>query len=341
MEYKSIIPNTTQIPHVIIREWMPHLKDVELRVLLVIADQTLGWIEDKETGRRKEKDWISHYQLRQKTGRKDRAISAALKVLIEKNGIVEAYDEAGNLLDTTQKRQKVGTKIYYRLCLQHPPATLFETPAKFTGVSKKRLPPQNLRTQNLRTTKETHITKEIHAAKPRGNEKPIQPPKQENSEQQKTRKPHSQFVEFWHETCYRARGVKPVITGKDARNLKRVLDMKILSQSQLEQLAVYFLAHPTFRKFSPSIATFLSSGILNGLMNRSRNDGNFWKELDMFASSYVKEPEKSEKSVKSVKSEMVERLAELKVRLFKEPFTPQERTRIQEEIAAVGRARQT
>lgn len=35
------------------------LSDVELRVILVVADQTMGWIEDPETKQRKEKDWIA------------------------------------------------------------------------------------------------------------------------------------------------------------------------------------------------------------------------------------------------------------------------------------------
>ncbi len=159
----SIIPNTTQIPHIIIREWMPRLKDVELRVLLVVTDQTLGWVEDLETGRRKEKDWISHYQLRQKTGRSDRAISVAVRTLIETHHLVEAYSERGECLDTTFKRRKLGTRIYYRLNLHHPPQGLFDTPAKNAGavhrLGKSRRPPQILRPQNLRTTKETIYTK--------------------------------------------------------------------------------------------------------------------------------------------------------------------------------------
>lgn len=159
----SIIPNTTQIPHIIIREWMPRLKDVELRVLLVVADQTLGWIEDTETGRRKERDWISHYQLRKKTGRGDRAISGAVRVLVEVHRIIEAYSEAGELLDSAYKRCKLGSKIFYRLNLHHPPEGLFDTPARNAGavsnLGKSRQPPQILRPQNLRTTKETIYTK--------------------------------------------------------------------------------------------------------------------------------------------------------------------------------------
>lgn len=54
----KVIPNTTQVPNVILDEWMPKLKDIELRVLLVVVRQTLGWLENAETGTRKEKDWI-------------------------------------------------------------------------------------------------------------------------------------------------------------------------------------------------------------------------------------------------------------------------------------------
>lgn len=100
---ETIAPNTTPLPHIIIRKWMPRLKDVELRVLLVIADQTLGWIEDKLTGRRKEKDWISRGQLMQKTGRGHSSVSVAIEQLIN-YGVIEAYNDKGNRLKTSKER---------------------------------------------------------------------------------------------------------------------------------------------------------------------------------------------------------------------------------------------
>ncbi len=269
-------PNTTQIPHIIIREWMPRLKDVELRVLLVVTDQTLGWIEDAATGKRKEKDWISHYQLRTKTGRSDRAVSGAVKTLIETHHIVEAYDTAGNLLNTADKRRRVGYRIYYRLNLLRPPASLFDTPAKSAVVKIKKEPPQNLRTQNLRTTKETVITKE-------NTLQPQKPVALENSKKpSKPTSPHKQFVDFWHRNVQRSRGIKPVITGADGRNLKRILDAGIQPDS-LEQAAVYFLHDRSFRTFSPSLSTFLSAGVINGLLNRIKNEPEFWKKIDSYA----------------------------------------------------------
>ena len=47
---KSIIPNTTQVPNFVLDELLPTLSDVELRIVLIVTRQTLGWVEDKETG---------------------------------------------------------------------------------------------------------------------------------------------------------------------------------------------------------------------------------------------------------------------------------------------------
>ena len=288
METYGIQPNTTQIPHLIIREWLPRLKDVELRVLLIVADQTLGWIEDQATGRRKEKDWISHYQLQQKTGRSERAISSAVKVLVEKHGIIQAYNEGGFELNKAEERRKEGFRIYYRLNLKHPPQSLFGgTIAKFAMVGhkvgktekklgKKEQPMQNLHTQNLHTTKETVLTKEIiTAAKLPTKEKP--------------KSDHKQFIEFWHEEVQRARGMKPIITGQDAKNLKRILDAGV-SRPALEQAAIYFLNAYTFKTFSPSVSTLVSAGILNGILSRMKNDERFWKDLEGYLANRGRKP---------------------------------------------------
>lgn len=91
---------------------MQKMKDTELRITLIIARKTLGWLEDPKTGMRKEEDWIAHYQLMQFTGRKSRALSTAIDNCI-KQGWIEARDNNGDLLDTPEKR--VGKKIFYRL----------------------------------------------------------------------------------------------------------------------------------------------------------------------------------------------------------------------------------
>lgn len=121
---KDMLPNTTPVPNLILDEWMPILKDVQFRILMVVTRQTMGWVEDSETGRRKAQDWISHSQLILKTGRESRAISDALKVLVDHYGIIEAVNNRGDLLDTPAKRRKGGV-INYRLNLHSPPPTLF------------------------------------------------------------------------------------------------------------------------------------------------------------------------------------------------------------------------
>lgn len=142
---------------------MPLLKDVELRVLLVVTDQTLGWIEDTATGRRKEKDWISQGLLMKKINRSDRAVQHALQRLVDELRIIETYDEFGRLLDSPYKRMKCGGKIFYRLSLREPDETLLSTPELSSGavhkMGKNRPPPKNLRAKNFRATKETIYTK--------------------------------------------------------------------------------------------------------------------------------------------------------------------------------------
>lgn len=106
------IPNTTPTPNELYNGEMKKMSDTELRVVLIITRSTLGWILDRKTGMRKQEDWISNYQLREKSGRSGRAISTAIDNCI-KNKWIEARNKDGELLDTKEKRS--GKKIYYRL----------------------------------------------------------------------------------------------------------------------------------------------------------------------------------------------------------------------------------
>lgn len=106
------MPNSTQIPNRLIDEVMPLVGDTAFRVLVIIARQTYGWIADKETGRRKEKDWISYSQLKLKTGRGNTAVAEALRELEEKN-LISISDEKGNVLATKESRR--GKRLFYRI----------------------------------------------------------------------------------------------------------------------------------------------------------------------------------------------------------------------------------
>ena len=58
---------TTHVPNYIFDTLLPELTEAELKVLLTVIRQTIGWF-DKRTGQRKIKDRISALQFKQKTG---------------------------------------------------------------------------------------------------------------------------------------------------------------------------------------------------------------------------------------------------------------------------------
>jgi phage replication O-like protein O len=69
--------NTTAVPNYILDSALRLLKEVELKVLLVIIRQTVGWQKDH--------DWISTTQLCSKTGSCRKAVLVAVKSLIHHN----------------------------------------------------------------------------------------------------------------------------------------------------------------------------------------------------------------------------------------------------------------
>ncbi|MBL0047078.1 MAG: replication protein [Bacteroidetes bacterium] len=92
---------------------MKELKLAELKVLLIIIRQTLGWADKRGRSGRKEIDWISSSQLCQKTGCSKRSITSATDVLVRRN-LITIFDECNNILNSPEKRQGK-TKLYYRL----------------------------------------------------------------------------------------------------------------------------------------------------------------------------------------------------------------------------------
>ena len=97
-------------------EVMPFLTDAEWRVLCVIIRQTLGWIDRENLGSRKQRDWITQSQFREKTGKSRDSISRAIVgLLTHKLIMVETHD--GELMHTARSRQQARARLYYRLRL--------------------------------------------------------------------------------------------------------------------------------------------------------------------------------------------------------------------------------
>jgi hypothetical protein len=102
------------VPNRLFDEYLPGLKDTELRVLLIIFRQTWGFRDGSDGGvqRFRERDWISHRQLMSRTGRRSGAVSKAVANLVSK-GLIVAESKSGAELETAAKRRAHLGRIYY------------------------------------------------------------------------------------------------------------------------------------------------------------------------------------------------------------------------------------
>ena len=252
-ETKKLIPNTTQIPNIILDLLLPSLPIAEAMCLLYICRRTYGFHKDED--RISFTQFISGIKSRdgkvldKGTGLVRQSVASALKTLAFSGAIFVEKNSKGNIyrinleMDIEQVVQKI------------------DQLRKQTAIGLKNRPKQVKLLDLQKKGKEREIKKDIAT----GSKEPSA---------------HTSFIRFFDENCRRVRGVKPIITGKDGRNLKRVIELKMVSATELEQLALYFLSDRYYKKFAPSISTFLSAGILNGLADSIKNRPTFWKEMD-------------------------------------------------------------
>lgn len=118
--------STTPVPNSLFDVHLKKLKSAELKVLLVIIRQTLGWADKLGTTGRKDRDWIASRQLQEKTGASRRAISSATEILVKKN-LIDVLDEAGTTLFEPAMRQGK-LRLFYR------PSSSFTTPVENEGI---------------------------------------------------------------------------------------------------------------------------------------------------------------------------------------------------------------
>jgi len=77
--------NTTMIPNELF-ELLPTLTEKELKLILVVLRQTIGWVDKK--GKRKQKDWITSRFFANKTGLSRKSVSIGLSELQQKQLII-------------------------------------------------------------------------------------------------------------------------------------------------------------------------------------------------------------------------------------------------------------
>lgn len=108
------------VPAVYIDAVMPALSDPEWRVLCIVIRQTLGWRDEGDRALRKSRDWLSHSQLKTRTGKSGDAISRAVDSLI-RFGLILVETEDGKLLNHPSARRRARTRLYYRLAVLPQP----------------------------------------------------------------------------------------------------------------------------------------------------------------------------------------------------------------------------
>lgn len=105
---------TTPVPNGLLDVAMPRLRDTELRVLLVVVRQTLGWQGGPDPAQRKERDWLTQSQLMRRTGRASGAVARAVDALV-RGDLIEVLDRAGAPLRTPAARRRHLGQLYFRL----------------------------------------------------------------------------------------------------------------------------------------------------------------------------------------------------------------------------------
>ncbi|WKD85214.1 hypothetical protein KCTC32516_00554 [Polaribacter huanghezhanensis] len=101
---------STQVPNEIFDHHLPFLNQAQLKVLLVVIRQVLGWIDPK-TKKRKRKDWISIPFFSKRTGLTHKSISIAIAELVYKELIIALDYNEKVLRHPKDRRGK--KRIYY------------------------------------------------------------------------------------------------------------------------------------------------------------------------------------------------------------------------------------
>jgi hypothetical protein len=155
MVYKQ----TTQVPNFLFDTHLRELTEAELKVLLITIRQTLGWF-DSSTGKRKERDRITHSQFRQKTGLSKRIISKTINSLSIKK-LIQVTDFMGKELQEPKDRRGKPYLFYGVQNPMHLPthANAQNIPEHVHGSAYNKTNYTKLKETKLRRHYGTHISK--------------------------------------------------------------------------------------------------------------------------------------------------------------------------------------
>lgn len=137
------------IPHVVFDQILPTLKDTQVRVLFIVLRQTLGR-SGAEPGGIKAADWLTHSQLRERTGRASEAVSSAVDVLVRR-GLIEVVDAAGRAVATPAERRAHRGRLYYRPGRLIPLTPSQGTPSRDPQRETEMVKPKTTTNRNTQT----------------------------------------------------------------------------------------------------------------------------------------------------------------------------------------------
>ncbi len=129
------------------------LSEKELKVLLVILRQTVGWVS--KNGKRKSRDWISHRYFINKTGLSRKSITRAISLLINKKLIRAETKTKEELINS--KARKGHMHIYYS-CLLVIGADLTYPNVKMSSTQRKNVPATKLTVTKLKPQTKVNST---------------------------------------------------------------------------------------------------------------------------------------------------------------------------------------
>ena len=148
---------TTKVPNEIFDLSLKYLSLSELKILLIIIRQTLGWVDPK-TGKPKTKDWISRSFFQKKSSLSYKSISLGIAGLIH-NGLIVTTDKYGCILKTPQQRRGK-KKIYYAYAPMYEEPDFVTRVKKFVQLEKKLLYTKGIHTKNVSSDKNTLVAKD-------------------------------------------------------------------------------------------------------------------------------------------------------------------------------------
>ena len=285
--HKKLIPNSTQLPNILLDHLFPFLTDTELRATLYIARRTYGF--------QKEKDAIGLGQF------VDGIVKGDGTVLDHGAGIarttamrtLRVLGESGFL---EIKRAKAGAKgrkenIYSINLDADIPTVLKKLETLRKDIKGKRARKATL-FDTTRVAPDTSSGSDTSKEVASDTSTRVAPDTHKTKSKPSTKQSfyapgaHRRLIQFFHDTTLKSRGFKPTFSAIDGKRLKDVLALELVPEQDLEKFMLFFIAHHTFKTFTPSLTTFLSAGILNGMRNRILNDPKFYKELDDLAVRY-------------------------------------------------------